>query len=265
MLQGSPSANKSAPHTAVVDIKGEIASGAEASAEFVVAAMRSAFEDEGSKAVVLLINSPGGSPVQAGIINDEITRLKAKHNKPVYAVVEETCASAAYYIAAAADEIFVDKASIVGSIGVLTGWFRFYRHHGKAGRGASLAHGRGKQGFSGPVQPPDRAAAHLCTSHAEPNPPAVHCRGEGRAGDRLKTTPETFSGLFWTGQQAVEMGLADKLGNLDYVAREVVKAEDIIDYTRRDNVAERLVKRFGAAMGAGAAKAATSIAAPQLR
>lgn len=101
MLQGSPSANKSAPHTAVVDIKGEIASGAEASAEFVVAAMRSAFEDEGSKAVVLLINSPGGSPVQAGIINDEITRLKAKHNKPVYAVVEETCASAAYYIAAA--------------------------------------------------------------------------------------------------------------------------------------------------------------------
>ena len=95
----------------------------------------------------------------------------------------------------------------------------------------------------------------------KPNPPAVHCRGEGRQGDRLKTTPETFSGFFWTGQQAVEMGLADKLGNLDYVAREVVKAEDIIDYTRRDNVAERLVKRFGAAMsmGAGAAKAATSI------
>ncbi|MBS0494621.1 MAG: S49 family peptidase, partial [Proteobacteria bacterium] len=109
------SASKSAPHTAVVDIKGEIASGAEASAEFVVAAMKSAFEDSGSQAVVLLINSPGGSPVQAGMINDEIVRLKAKHKKPLYAVVEETCASAAYYIAAAADEIYVDKASIVGS------------------------------------------------------------------------------------------------------------------------------------------------------
>ncbi|MEK7420221.1 MAG: S49 family peptidase, partial [Pseudomonadota bacterium] len=109
----------SSPHTAVVEVKGEIAAGADASAEFVVAAMRSAFEDSGSRAVVLLINSPGGSPVQAGIINDEIVRLKGKYDKPLYAVVEETCASAAYYIAAAADEIFVDKASIVGSIGVL--------------------------------------------------------------------------------------------------------------------------------------------------
>ncbi len=133
MLQGSPSAaNKSAPHTAVVDIKGEDPSGAEASAEFVVAAMRSAFEDEGSKAVVLLINSPRGSPVQAGIINDEITRLKAKHNKPVYAVVEETCASAAYYIAAAADEIFVDKAQHRRQHWCPDGWFRFYPHAWKS-------------------------------------------------------------------------------------------------------------------------------------
>ena len=115
--QASPSASMSTPHTAVVDIKGEIASGAEASAEFVVAAMRSALEDEGSQALVLLINSPGGSPVQAGIINDEIVRLKAKHNKPIYAVVEETCASAAYYIAAAADGIYVTRpASSAASV-----------------------------------------------------------------------------------------------------------------------------------------------------
>ncbi len=125
LRQASPSTSTSTPHTAVVDIKGEIASGAEASAEFVVAAMRSALEDEGSQALVLLINSPGGSPVQAGIINDEIVRLKAKHKKPIYAVVEETCASAAYYIAAAADDIYVDKASIVGSIGVLMDGFGF--------------------------------------------------------------------------------------------------------------------------------------------
>ena len=113
------------PHTAVVEIKGEIAAGADASAEFVNAALRAAFEDKGAQAVVLLINSPGGSPVQAGMMNDEILRLKALHNKPVYAVVEETCASAAYYVAVSADKIFVDKASIVGSIGVLMDGFGF--------------------------------------------------------------------------------------------------------------------------------------------
>ncbi len=265
MMQAAPSANKSAPHTAVVDIKGEIASGAEASAEFVVAAMRSAFEDEGSKAVVLLINSPGGSPVQAGIINDEILRLKAKYNKPVYAVVEETCASAAYYIAAAADEIFVDKASIVGSIGVLMDGFGFTGTMEKLGVERRLLTAGENKGFLDPFSPQteqQRAYAQAMLNQIHQQFIAVVKSGRG---DRLKPTPETFSGLFWTGQQAVEMGLADKLGNLDYVAREVVKAEDIIDYTRRDNVAERLVKRFGAAMGYGAAKAATAIAAPQLR
>lgn len=265
MMQAAPSANKSAPHTAVVDIKGEIASGAEASAEFVVAAMRSAFEDEGSKAVVLLINSPGGSPVQAGIINDEIVRLKAKYNKPVYAVVEETCASAAYYIAAAADEIFVDKASIVGSIGVLMDGFGFTGTMEKLGVERRLLTAGENKGFLDPFSPQteqQRAYAQAMLNQIHQQFIAVVKSGRG---DRLKPTPETFSGLFWTGQQAVEMGLADKLGNLDYVAREVVKAEDIIDYTRRDNVAERLVKRFGAAMGYGAAKAATAIAAPQLR
>lgn len=265
MLQAAPSANKSAPHTAVVDIKGEIASGAEASAEFVVAAMRSAFEDEGSKAVVLLINSPGGSPVQAGIINDEITRLKAKYNKPVYAVVEETCASAAYYIAAAADEIFVDKASIVGSIGVLMDGFGFTGAMEKLGVERRLLTAGENKGFLDPFSPQteqQRAYAQAMLNQIHQQFISVVKAGRG---ERLKPTPETFSGLFWTGQQAVEMGLADKLGNLDYVAREVVKAEDIIDYTRRENVAERLVKRFGAAMGAGAAKAAATLAVPQLR
>lgn len=264
MRQASTGASKSTPHTAVVDVKGEIASGAEASAEFVVAAMRSAFEDEGSQAVVLLINSPGGSPVQAGIINDEIVRLKAKYNKPVYAVVEETCASAAYYIAAAADEIFVDKASIVGSIGVLMDGFGFTGIMEKLGVERRLLTAGENKGFLDPFSPQtekqrEYAQAMLNQIHQQ----FIAVVKAGR-GERLKTTPETFSGLFWTGQQAVEMGLADKLGNLDFVAREVVKAEEIIDYTRRDNVAERLAKRFGAAMGIGAAKALTS-AGPQLR
>ena len=264
MRQTSPSANKTSPHTAVVDIKGEIASGAEASAEFVVAAMRSALEDEGSQALVLLINSPGGSPVQAGIINDEIVRLKAKYKKPIYAVVEETCASAAYYIAAAADDIYVDKASIVGSIGVLMDGFGFTGTMEKLGVERRLLTAGENKGFLDPFSPQtetQRAYAQTMLDQIHQQFIAVVKAGRG---ERLKATPETFSGLFWTGQQAIEIGLADKLGSLDYVAREVVKAEDIIDYTRRDNVAERLAKRFGAAMGIGAMQS-LSASGPQLR
>ncbi len=259
LQQGGSTTDVSAPHTAVVSIQGEIAAGAEASAEFVVAAMRSAFEDDGAKAVVLLINSPGGSPVQAGIINDEIKRLKALHNKAVYAVVEETCASAAYYIAAGADEIFVDKASIVGSIGVLMDGFGFTGLMDKLGVERRLMTAGENKGFLDPFSPQtekQRAFAQAMLNQIHQQFIAVVKDGRGT---RLKETPDMFSGLFWTGQQAVELGLADKLGNLDYVAREVVKAEDIIDYTRKDNVAERLVKRFGASIGEGAAKALRSL------
>jgi protease-4 len=242
----------------VVEIKGEIASGADASAEFVVASMRSAFEDEGSQAVVLLINSPGGSPVQAGIINDEIRRLKEKHQKPVYAVVEETCASAAYYIAAAADDIYVDKASIVGSIGVLMDGFGFTGLMDKLGVERRLLTAGENKGFMDPFSPQtEKQRQYAQTMLDQIHQQFITVVKQGR-GDRLKDTPEMFSGLFWTGQQAIDMGLADHLGSLDYVAREVVKAEDIIDYTRRDNVAERLAKRFGAAIGSGAFQALKS-------
>ena len=242
-------AAKSGPHTAVVDIKGEIAAGAEASAEFVMAAMKSAFEDTGSQAVVLLINSPGGSPVQAGMINDEIVRLKAKYNKPVYAVVEETCASAAYYIAAAADEIYVDKASIVGSIGVLMDGFGFTGTMEKLGVERRLLTAGANKGFLDPFSPQSATQRGYAQSMLDQiHQQFIAAVKKGR-GERLKATPETFSGLFWTGQQAIDMGLADQYGSLDYVAREVVKAEDVIDYTRRDNVAERLARRFGATFG----------------
>ena len=230
------------PHTAVVEIKGEIASGADASAEFVVAAMRSAFEDSGSRAVVLLINSPGGSPVQAGIINDEMTRLKAKYNKPLYAVVEESCASAAYYIAAAADEIFVNKASIVGSIGVLMDGFGFTGVMDKVGVERRLLTAGENKGFLDPFSPmSERQKEYAHTMLEQIHQQFIGAVKQGR-GEKLRETPEMFSGLFWTGQQAVEMGLADKLGSLDYVAREVVKADEVIDYTRRDNMAERLAR-----------------------
>ncbi len=248
----------SGPHTAVVEIKGEIASGADASAEFVNAAMRSALEDSGSKALVLLINSPGGSPVQAGMINDEILRLKALHQKPVYAVVEETCASAAYYIAAAADEIYVDKASLVGSIGVLLDGFGFTGTMEKLGVERRLLTAGANKGMLDPFSPMspeqrEHAQEMLDTIHQQ----FITVVQEGR-GKRLHATADTFSGLFWTGQQAVAMGLADQLGSLDSVARDIVQAEDIIDYTRRDNVAERLAKRFGAALGEGVVQAGKS-------
>jgi protease-4 len=251
----------SAPHTAMVEIKGEIASGTEASADLVVASLRSAFEDHGAQAVVLLINSPGGSPVQAGIINDEIKRLKAKHGKPIYAVVEESAASAAYYIAVATDQIFVDKASIVGSIGVLMDGFGFTGLMDKLGVERRLMTAGENKGFLDPFSPQtEKQRVFAQTMLDQIHQQFIEVVKAGR-GKRLKETPEMFSGLFWTGQQAIEFGLADQLGNLDYVAREVVKAEDIVDYTRRDNVAERLVKRFGVAIGEGAVKAFKAVPA----
>jgi protease-4 len=255
-----PSSAPSSPHTALVEVRGEIAADSEASAEQLVAALRNAFEDAGARAVVLRINSPGGSPVQSGIINDEIKRLKAKHGKKVYAVVEEICASGAYYIAVAADEIFVDKASIVGSIGVLMDGFGFTGLMDKLGVERRLLTAGDNKGMLDPFTPQNPkqtafAKAMLDQIHQQ----FITVVREGR-GARLKETPETFSGLYWNGEQAVALGLADKLGSLDYVAREVVKAEDIIDYTPHENVAERLAKRFGASVGAGAVKALRAMA-----
>jgi protease-4 len=251
----SPTSNPTMPHTAMVSIVGEIGSETEASAENVMTSMRLALEDSGSQALVLLINSPGGSPVQAGLINDEIVRLRALHNKPIYAVVEESCASAAYYIAAATDQIYVDKASIVGSIGVLMDGFGFTELMNKLGVERRLMTAGANKGFLDPFSPqtePQRkhAQAMLDQIHTQ----FIDVVKKGR-GDRLKETPEMFSGLFWSGQQAVDLGLADSLGSLDGVAREVVKAPDVIDYTQRENVAERLVKRFGAAIGEGSVRA----------
>jgi len=257
----TPTASPSAPHTAMVAIKGEIASEGDASAENIMAAMRAALEDSGSRALVLLINSPGGSPVQAGLINDEIHRLKKLHNKPIYAVVEESCASAAYYIAAAADQIYVDKASIVGSIGVLMDGFGFTGLMDKLGVERRLMTAGENKGFLDPFSPQTAAQRKYAQAMLD----QIHQQFIGVVkagrGDRLKETPDMFSGLFWTGQQAVDMGLADALGSLDSVARDVVKASDVIDYTRHENVAERLAKRFGAALGEASVKALRQSAA----
>ena len=246
------------PHTALVELRGEIAANSEASAEQIMSGLRSAFEDAGARAVVLRINSPGGSPVQAGIINDEIRRLKALHKKKVYAVVEEVCASGAYYIAVAADEIYVDKASIVGSIGVLMDGFGFTGLMDKLGVERRLLTAGDNKGMLDPFtaqNPKQQAYAQAMINQVHQQFIRVVREGRGR---RLKESPDTFSGLFWNGEEAVRLGLADKFGNLDYVAREVVKAEEVIDYTPRENVAEKLARRFGAALGEGAMRAAGS-------
>ena len=253
-LPGTGSSGPSGPHTALVEIKGEIGAEAEASADKILPALRSAMEASDARALVLLIDSPGGSPVQAGLINDEIRRLRKLHDKPVYAVVEDSCASAAYYIAAAADRIYVDKASLVGSIGVLINGFGFTGTLDKVGAERRLITAGENKGFLDPFSPlREEDAAHARTMLAQIHQQFIQVVRDGR-GSRLKETPDTFSGLFWTGQQAVQMGLADALGSLDGVARDVVKAEELVDYTERADLASRLAKRLGAAAGAGAAK-----------
>ena len=248
----------SAPHTALLEIRGEIAMDTEASADLLVTALRSAFEDPGAQAVVLRINSPGGSPVQSGIVNDEIRRLKTLHGKKVYAVVEEICASGAYYIAVAADEIYVDKASLVGSIGVLMEGFGFTGLMDKLGVERRLLTAGEHKGMLDPFSPQsEKERAYAKAMIDQVHRQFIDVVKTGR-GDRLKESPETFSGLFWNGEEAVKMGLADHIGSLDQVAREVIKAADIVDYTPKENVAERLAKRFGAAVGAGAVRALRS-------
>ncbi len=255
MKDGAQPVMQSASHTAVVTVSGVISSDGEANAEDINQALRAAFEDEGAKAVVLLINSPGGSPVQAGIVSDEMLRLKAIYKKPLYAVIEETGASAAYYIAASADDIFVDKASVVGSIGVLMDGFGFTDLMQKLGIERRLMTAGENKGFLDPFsETTPRQKAHVQRVLNQIHAQFIEVVRAGR-GTRLQETEDTFSGLFWTGEQAVELGLADQLGGLDYVAREVAQAPEIIDYTLRENVAERLVRQFGAAVGAGAVRA----------
>ena len=258
-----PSATPSSAHTAMVAIKGEISDAGEGSAEYILPALRSAMQDKGAQALVLLINSPGGSPVQAGLVHDEILRMRKLHDKPVYTVVEESCASAAYYIAAASDQIFVDKASLVGSIGVLINGFGFVGTLDKLGVERRLMTAGENKGFLDPFSPQsDKHREHAQKMLDQIHQQFIAVVRKGR-GDRLKETPETFSGLFWTGEQAVQMGLADHLGSVDSVARDVVKAEKLIDYTNKENIAERFAKRFGAAAGQGAVAALRAV--PGLR
>lgn len=252
-------------HTALIEIEGAIESEGSGSAAVVIPALNKAFSDSGSVAVVLHINSPGGSPVQAGMIVDEIYRLRKGYpGKPLYVVVDEICASGGYYIAAAADRIYVNKASIVGSIGVLMDGFGFTGIMEKVGVERRLLTAGENKGFMDPFSPlTEKHKQHALSMLNEIHQQFIAVVRTGR-GKRLKETPEMFSGLFWSGAKAIDMGLADDYGTVDSVARDVVKAEDIIDYTQRENLPERVLKKFGAAMGAGAVKSAFTGVQPSL-
>lgn len=237
-------------HTAVVQLEGVIQARGDASAESVISGLQAAFEDKAAAGVILLINSPGGSPVQAGIINDEIGRLRAKYpKKPIYTVVEDICASGGYYVAAGTERIYVDKASIVGSIGVLMDGFGFTGTMDKLGVERRLLTAGENKGFLDPFSPQNAEhKKYAQTMLNEIHQQFIDVVRKGR-GARLKEAPEMFSGLMWTGAKSVELGLADGFGSVESVARDVLKAEDIRDYTVKPNFAEKFARRFGASAG----------------
>jgi protease-4 len=236
-------------HTALVDVEGVISADSLANADNVISGLRAAFENKSTQGVVIRANSPGGSPVQAGYINDEIKRLRAKYPKtPLYAVIGDMCASGCYYVVAAADKIYADKASIVGSIGVLMNGFGFVDTMKKVGVERRLMTAGEHKGFLdpfGPVKPAE--AKHAQQMLDEIHQQFIETIRQGR-GAALKETKDMFSGLFWTGEDAIKMGLVDSLGGASYVAREVIGAEEIVDYTYRENVFDRFARRLGTAM-----------------
>ena len=252
-------------YTAMVEVNGLIAPGTDASAEKITTALQAAFKDKSTQGVVVRINSPGGSPVQAQTIYDEMKRLRKKYPEiPLYAVVEDICASGGYFVAVGADRIFVGKASIVGSIGVLMNGFGFTGLMDKLGIERRLLTAGENKGMLDPFSPLDeKDKEHVKTLMADIHQQFIGVVREGR-GKRLKESPEIFSGLIWTGQRSVDLGLADGFGSLEYVAREVIKAEEIRDFTITEGIAEKFARRFGAA--AASALAETLLrSAPALR
>jgi protease-4 len=245
-------------HTALVEMQGVIQAKGDANADDIVTALQAAFDNKGTAGVVLRINSPGGSPVQAGIITDEIRRLRAKHvGMPLYVVVEDICASGGYYVAAAADRIYVDKASIVGSIGVLMDGFGFTGSMDKLGVERRLLTAGENKGFLDPFSPQnERHKVHAQGMLNDIHQQFIEVVRSGR-GKRLKETPDMFSGLMWTGARSIELGLADDFGTVESVAREVIKAEEVRDYTMKPNLAEKFARRFGAEVAAGLGNALT--------
>jgi len=244
----------SGKHSAVIDVSGTIAADELASADNIVGGLRRAFEDENAVAVIMRINSPGGSPVQSGYVYDEMMRLKEKYpEKKLYAVISDVGASGAYYMAAAADEIYADKASLVGSIGVVAGGFGFTGAMEKLGIDRRLYTAGDNKAFLDPFSPENESEVDfwqdvLETTHKQ----FIESVREGR-GDRLVEDDRLFSGLVWSGEQALELGLIDGLGSTSHVARQVVGQEELVDYSHRKSPLQDIVDQFGVSIGSGIA------------
>ena len=254
--------NTGEPYTAIIEIYGVIAATEQASADNIITALRDAFDDEQVLGIVLRINSPGGSPVQSGYVYDEIKRLKHTRDLPVYAVIVDLGASGAYYIAAAADEIYADKASLVGSIGVVGSSFGFTGAMEKFGIERRLYTSGDHKGFLDPFSPENPEEKEfwqgvLKVTHNQ----FIEQVRLGR-GDRLKETPDMFSGLVWSGEQAVEMGLIDGLSSTSQLVRTKFNSEEVVNFTRQPDPWESLVQKLGASIGAGLA---TVVTAPSLQ
>ncbi len=250
-------------HTALVDLKGVILAGENAGADTVIKGLRAAFKDDDTAGVILRINSPGGSPVQARYIHAEITRLREKHpDTPLYAVIADVGASGAYYAAVAADKIYADASSIVGSIGVRMDGFGFVEAIDKLGvERRLLVSGEHKALLDAflPVDPQEKR--HVLTLLDELHQQFIAAVKKGR-GERLVDDDKLFSGLIWSGAEALKLGLVDGLGSAGYVAREVIGAKKIVDYTKKRDWYERLADRLG---GAAARAAASQLLRPALR
>lgn len=263
-LRGKTELTGASKHTALVDVSGIIGPGADASAEKINAALQAAFKDGNTKGVVVRINSPGGSPVQAQSIYDEMRRLRTKYpNIPLYAVVEDICASGGYFVAAGADRIYVCKASIVGSIGVRMDGFGATGLMQKLGIERRLLTAGANKGFLDPFLPSDeKQKQHAQAMLNEIHQQFIAVVREGR-GTRLKERPDLFSGLVWTGEKSIALGLADSVGSLEQVARDVIQAEEIVDFTQKENLAEKVARRFGA--GAASAVLNLNAQSPAIR
>lgn len=242
--------DSSKTHTAVIDISGLIAENQDASASAIIKGLRNAVEDKGTKGIILHMNTPGGTPVQAAYVYDEIKRTKEKNPElPIYAVVSDMCASGCYYVAAAADEIYVSQASIIGSIGVLMEGFGFVDMMEKLGVERRLLIAGSHKAILDPFSPANPAEIeHMQVLLDQVHQQFIEAVREGR-GDRLKETPDMFSGLVWTGADSLKLGLADGLGSDDYVAREIIGEKNLVNFTYQERFIDRLAGKLGASFG----------------
>lgn len=263
-FEGFGGVSKSKSHTAIVDVAGPIAEGSPTSADNIVEGLRAAAKDKNTKGIVLRMNSPGGSPVQSAYVWEEIRRLKQeKPDLPIHAVVVDLCASGGYYIASAADKIFVNKSSVLGSIGVIMNGFGFVDAMNRLGVERRLLTSGAHKALLDPFSPIDaQEKAHVQVLLDSIHRQFIDAVKQGR-GARLKETPELFTGLVWTGEDALKLGLADDLGDVRSVAKDVIRAEETVNFTPRERLLERISHRIGAGMGAILGQ--TLAGAPELR